>query len=435
MDGRLVFTVRNVTPDRFYLFHGDNEWRPGANSYETALIKAYGRDGVVCEIAPWPDMTVGEYRKIEGDTPKNYKFKPRANLETGTFRIIGNWTLRLEYPQDTQGTLIIKKLLPDSSYEVYKRIELRSTTASPTGNEKTETLFCFMYTGNKDTIDCELVTDHQMVIRIAEVNQDAANPFCRISLQTALPLLSNLNPISINKKVAWNSHHGYPRAVGLFEGRLIFAGSKSKPTTVWGSEVGNHSNFVLSEKDNNASSPFEYTLSSENLSPIKWILSQDNLLIGTENGIWKMGGKDFKGPLTSENVQCQKQSSVGAGNIHPIISDNKLLFVETGNGRLREFVYTREAHYLKSDENVKDLTFFASHITESSIVAFAHQKNPYQIIWCVRKDGTLIGLTYEPEKKFLRGTGISFRYGKMALWIKYEMLLLLKAKMAMIYGY
>lgn len=42
---------------------------------------------------------------------------------------------------------------------------------------------------------------------------------------------------------AWSSTKGWPRTVGFYQGRLFFGGSKSLPSTVWGSVVGNYFDF------------------------------------------------------------------------------------------------------------------------------------------------------------------------------------------------
>lgn len=42
---------------------------------------------------------------------------------------------------------------------------------------------------------------------------------------------------------AWSSTKGWPRTVGFYQGRLFFGGSKSLPSTVWGSIVGSYFDF------------------------------------------------------------------------------------------------------------------------------------------------------------------------------------------------
>ena len=46
-----------------------------------------------------------------------------------------------------------------------------------------------------------------------------------------------------------------------------------------------------------------------------------------------------------------------------------------------------------------DMTILAEHISESGINHMSYQQEPNQIIWCVREDGKLVGLTYQREQQ------------------------------------
>ncbi len=45
----------------------------------------------------------------------------------------------------------------------------------------------------------------------------------------------------------WSSGKGWPRSVTFHEGRLYFGGSKSRPSTIWGSKVGLFFDFDATE--------------------------------------------------------------------------------------------------------------------------------------------------------------------------------------------
>ncbi len=46
-----------------------------------------------------------------------------------------------------------------------------------------------------------------------------------------------------------------------------------------------------------------------------------------------------------------------------------------------------------------DMTILAEHISETGINSMSYQQEPNQIIWCVRGDGRLVGLTYQREQQ------------------------------------
>ena len=45
------------------------------------------------------------------------------------------------------------------------------------------------------------------------------------------------------------------------------------------------------------------------------------------------------------------------------------------------------------------MTILAEHITEGGLTQLAYQQEPNQIIWGVRNDGELVGLTYQREQQ------------------------------------
>ena len=72
-----------------------------------------------------------------------------------------------------------------------------------------------------------------------------------------------------------------------------------------------------------------------------------------------------------------------------------LLFVQRNGRKVRELVYELN----KDGWVAPDLTLLAEHITVGEIVEVAYQQQPDAILWCVRGDGTLIGMTYERDQK------------------------------------
>ena len=46
-----------------------------------------------------------------------------------------------------------------------------------------------------------------------------------------------------------------------------------------------------------------------------------------------------------------------------------------------------------------DMTILAEHITEGGLTQIAYQQEPNQIIYCVREDGEMVGLTYQREQQ------------------------------------
>jgi hypothetical protein len=73
-----------------------------------------------------------------------------------------------------------------------------------------------------------------------------------------------------------------------------------------------------------------------------------------------------------------------------------VLFVQAHGRKIRELGFEiKNEGYL-----APDLTRFAEHISEGGgIVDMAYQQEPDSILWCVRADGVLLGLTYNREEE------------------------------------
>jgi len=70
--------------------------------------------------------------------------------------------------------------------------------------------------------------------------------------------------------------------------------------------------------------------------------------------------------------------------------------LQRGNRKVREFKYVGEVD--TAGYQAPDITVLAEHITSGGIEAFAYQQEPENIVWAVRGDGTLLGLTYRREE-------------------------------------
>jgi len=96
----------------------------------------------------------------------------------------------------------------------------------------------------------------------------------------------------------WSAAKGYPRSVSFHEGRLYFGGSKSRPSTVWGSKIGLFFDFVPTENlDDDA---VEATLDTNELNVITDIISSRDFQVFTTGGEFFIPqvGTDPVTPLT-----------------------------------------------------------------------------------------------------------------------------------------
>ena len=80
----------------------------------------------------------------------------------------------------------------------------------------------------------------------------------------------------------WSAAKGWPRTVTFHEGRLYFGGSKSRPSTIWGSKIGIFYDFVPTESlDDDA---IEATLDTSSLNIVVDMISGRDLQVFTTGG-------------------------------------------------------------------------------------------------------------------------------------------------------
>ncbi len=185
----------------------------------------------------------------------------------------------------------------------------------------------------------------------------------------------------------WSSALGFPGSVTFFEERLFFAGSPSFPQTLWGSVTGDYENFTLGADDADALS---YTIGSRSVNVIRWMVPQNFLMLGTVGGEFRVGSSDLNSPITPTNINVKIQTGRGSADVQPVAIDQSVLFLQKASRKINELVFNFESDGFVAP----DLTLLAEHITKTGIKEMAYQQEPFSVVWCVRNDGTLLGLTY-----------------------------------------
>lgn len=185
----------------------------------------------------------------------------------------------------------------------------------------------------------------------------------------------------------WRYDTDYPTDVALFEERLWFGGSNTYPQTVWASVTGDFPNYTTGTKDD---SSLEYTISSDEINTIQWIVPVKSLTIGTIGGEFILTTGRLGDPITPSNVRIVRETSYGCSNIEPIKVASILLYVQESDRKIREMQYDSSTDSFVSG----DLTILSDHLFQSDIKEIVHQKNEYERILVVNDNGQIISYTY-----------------------------------------
>lgn len=136
----------------------------------------------------------------------------------------------------------------------------------------------------------------------------------------------------------WSSTKGWPRTVTFHEGRLYFGGSKSRPSTVWGSKIGLFFDFVPNESlDDDA---VEATLDTNDLNVIIDIVSSRDFQVFTTGGEFYVPqqGTDPITPLTFTFKNVSRNGSKPGTRVQSVESGS--VYIQRQGKSLNEFVFS-----------------------------------------------------------------------------------------------
>ena len=191
----------------------------------------------------------------------------------------------------------------------------------------------------------------------------------------------------------WHGAAPYPCSVTFFRERLTW-GSDNR---VCMSKTGDFENFE--DKDFNEVTPecaITIIVASDQVDNVKWVSSGDSLFVGTEGGEFTVSESNSGEAFGPANVKLSPQTSKGSASIQPAKVADSILFVQRSGKKVHELVYD-----FNSDSFVvPDVTVLAEHIPRPGISNIAWEDDRC-ILWCVRKDGVLLGFTYDRQQEVI----------------------------------
>ena len=177
-----------------------------------------------------------------------------------------------------------------------------------------------------------------------------------------------------------------PSTVTFFEQRLVFAGTNNNPQTIWFSKAGDYENFTTGTNDDDA---MIYTIASNQVNAIQAMKATRTLIVMTTGGEYAVSAGSGIA-ITPTKISIVKQSNYGSSGVDALSIGNATIFLQRAKRKIRELAYNFD-----SDGYVApDLTILADHISETGIIQMDYQQEPYSVVWGVRNDGVLVGLTY-----------------------------------------
>jgi hypothetical protein len=145
----------------------------------------------------------------------------------------------------------------------------------------------------------------------------------------------------------------------------------------------------------------DYAIGSNEVNSIRWMAASRNLVLGTAGGIYPVRASGESQAITPTNINMNQALVEGVAMVQGIILQNRMIY-PSRNGRTLEAL----RFAFESDDFVADdLTVLANHIfglgTDATVgvTELAYSPERHSIIWAVRRDGQLLGLTYQPDQE------------------------------------
>jgi len=183
-----------------------------------------------------------------------------------------------------------------------------------------------------------------------------------------------------------------PHVATHYQQRRFYGGSNARPDGIEASRVGFVNNFGISSplRDDDALS---FRMVGYQQHAIRHMRGLKRLLVFTDGGIWTVGQPNV--PLTPSTLGADQETYAGvAPDVVPVVIGNAVIYVQGRGSIVRDVRFDQEVEGL----NGRDLTLFASHLFDGHVIdRMDYAETPHSIVWAVRDDGTLLGLTYIRE--------------------------------------
>lgn len=320
-----------------------------------------------------------------------------TNVTSQDLRILGDYAVRTYGVWD--GELQLQRIGLDwatsgAPYEIVRKWTSRGDrNIDATGTADTDALYRLVFTANSAGSANRVVLEAVEAVVYAVVKITTVTDSTHAQCQTITDFEST-NGTTRWQEAAFSDFRGHPRTVELHEQRLMFGGTKYQPQTVYGSVIGD---FEDMEKSSNDDAAIAFTLAGVQANAIQWMISQNDLLIGTLAAEWKISTSSALKALTPSTIQANRQSEYGSEYVAAEVVDGVILYVQRKGRKIRELVYSVDVDKFVS----ADLTLLAEHVSEGGVIQIAVQQEPLPILWCVTGEGALIAMTYARDQQVI----------------------------------
>lgn len=196
--------------------------------------------------------------------------------------------------------------------------------------------------------------------------------------------------------IALNTGAGdYPAAVTYYERRRWFGGTGLKPQNFWATRSGTESN-LTSSVPSQADDAIELRIASQQQQSIRHLVALQDVIALTASGEHRIFADG--GPVISlDTISIKPQGATGASQVQPALANDRALYVQAQGSYIRELAFDPSGLGRFTSENV---SVMAPHLFDGyTITDLAYCRAPVPVLWALRSDGVLLGMTHMPEQQ------------------------------------
>jgi len=185
-----------------------------------------------------------------------------------------------------------------------------------------------------------------------------------------------------------------PSVVAYYQQRRLYANTFNNPQTVFATQTADYLSLRSSSpsRDDDA---IEFTIASRKVNEIRHIIDIDGLLILTSGAAMRVT-EGVNEVLTPSSIGVRESTAHGASTVVPARIGASAVYIQEKGTRVRDIQFDGNLFKYVSE----DLSIMSEHMFEGhTITEMAYAEEPYSILWMVRDDGQLLGLTYLREHK------------------------------------
>ena len=207
---------------------------------------------------------------------------------------------------------------------------------------------------------------------------------------------TSVTPIDATGGTPFAAEGDYPGAVGLYQQRLVWAGTRNDPARIWMSRAGDFYEYRPHDKLQ-LDDAIDFILPITQFANINFIVELGRLFAFAECTELLIGSASDSAGVSYETIMATEHSHLGCTKrLPPIVANNTLLFVNRTGQSVRDY----DERIGSSRFGGTDVSVFSSSIfAENPIVDWTWQQEPNSTVWCVLKDGRLASFTYDKEQE------------------------------------